>query len=201
VRYASLDRAACEGELARRGAKFTRVDEARGVLAPLRLAGPLHGVTFHTELPEKQRASTPYEIIDCRLALALDEFAQLLAAHDVVEVIHFSVYRPPSHKWPAGKIATRHPGALAIDAGKFVKKDGTTLVVERDFHGQIGTETCGPGTGPSPATPEAVELRKIVCDAADQHLFNVELTPNYNWGHRNHFHLEVTANAKWFLVH
>jgi hypothetical protein len=202
VRYASLDRAACEAELIRRGARFDRVGEARGVLAPLRLAGPLRGVTFRTELPAKQRASSPYEIVDCRLALALDDFAQLLGAHDVVEVIHFSVYRPPSHKWPSGKIARRHLGALAIDAGKFVKKDGSTLDVERDFHGQIGVETCGPNAAPpAPATPEAIELRKIVCDAVDQRLFNVELTPDYNWEHRNHFHLEVTADVKWFLVH
>ena len=30
---------------------------------------------------------------------------------------------------------------------------------------------------------------------------SVELTPDYNWQHRNHFHLEVTANVRWFLVH
>ena len=27
------------------------------------------------------------------------------------------------------------------------------------------------------------------------------LTPNFNRPHRNHFHLEVMANKKWFLVH
>ena len=32
-------------------------------------------------------------------------------------------------------------------------------------------------------------------------LFNVALTPDYNWAHRNHFHLEVTPRVKWFLVH
>ena len=36
---------------------------------------------------------------------------------------------------------------------------------------------------------------------ADAHIFNVELTPDYNWPHRNHFHLEVTPKVKWFLVH
>ena len=74
-----------------------------------------------------------------------------------------------------------------------MKRDGTTLVVERDFHGRIGAPTCGPGAGPHPATPEALELRQIVCDAADARLFNVALTPDFNWPHRNHFHLEVTA--------
>lgn len=202
VRYAQLGRAPCEAELVKRGVAFHRVDSARGVLAPVRLAGPLRGVTYRTELPPKQRATTPYEIYDCRLVLALDDFSQLLAKHDVAEVIHYSAYRPPSaKKWPAAKIGARHDGALALDAAKFVKKDGTVLDVEKDFHGKIGATTCGPNTGPDPATKEAVELRQIVCDAAEQRLFNVELTPNVNWDHRNHFHLEVTANARWFLVH
>lgn len=201
VRYASLGRDGCEAELRKRGVGFTRVDAARGVLAPVRLTGGIRGITYHTELAAHQRATSPYEILDCRLVLALDDFSAILAKHDVVEVLHYSVYRPPTPKWPSGKIGARHDGGLAIDAGKFVRKDGSVLHVEKDFHGRIGASTCGPSTGPDPATAEALELRKIVCEAADQRLFNVELTPNFNWPHRNHFHLEVTANAKWFLVH
>jgi hypothetical protein len=200
LRYARLDRVSCENELERRAIPFSRVDGARGVLAPVRLRGALHGVTFRTALPEARRASSPWEIVDCRLALALDDFAAQLATHDVTQVIHFSVYRPPVVTWPEGKIASRHPGALAIDAGTFVKRDGTRLEVERDFHGHIGATTCT-GSGPHPATPEALELRRIVCDAADARLFNVALTPDYNWPHRNHFHLEVTAGVGWFVVH
>ncbi|MDP9036466.1 MAG: extensin family protein [Myxococcota bacterium] len=119
----------------------------------------------------------------------------------MVEVVHYSIYRPPSAAWPADKIASRHPGGLAIDAASFVRKDGSTLAVERDFHGAIGARTCGPGSGPTPPTPNALELRQIVCDAADAKLFNVTLTPDYNRAHRNHFHLELTADARWFMVH
>jgi hypothetical protein len=198
--YAALDRAACEAKLAQRGIPFVRVDEARGVLAPVRLVGPLHGVSFHSGVPSAQRAASPLEIVDCRLALALDDFAAQLSAHDVVDVLHFSIYRPPSRRWPADRIASRHPGALAIDAASFTKSDGSTLDVERDFHGHIGNSTCGPGASPIPATDEAIELRRIICDAADARLFNVALTPDYNWAHRNHFHLEVAAGAKWFMV-
>jgi hypothetical protein len=200
LRYGRLDREACEAELQRRAIPFVRV-EARGVLAPVRLRGALHGVAFRTGLPEWQRASSPWEIVDCRLALALDDFAAQLATHDIAEVIHFSMYRPPVSSWPEGKLAARHPGALAIDAGTFVKRDGTRLEVQRDFHGRIGAPTCTPAAGPHPATREALELRRIVCDAAGAHLFNVVLTPDYNWPHRNHFHLEVTSGVGWFVVH
>jgi len=200
-RYARLDRVACEAELGRRGIPFERVDEARGVLAPVRLEGPLHGVTFTSGLSEARRATSPWEIADCRLVLALDDFAAQLAAHGIVKVVHYSMYRPPPSRWPEGRLASRHPGGLAIDAAVFVKGDGSRLDVLKDFHGRIGAHTCGPGTGPRPATPQALELRRIVCDAAAAHIFNVELTPDYNWKHRNHFHLEVAAGVRWFFVH
>ena len=199
MRYGNLDRTACEAELHRRQIVFSSVAQARGVLAPVRLSGALHGVTYHSTLPASQRTTSPYEILDCRLVLALDDFSAILAKHDVVEVVHFSVYRPPSPTF--SQIGRQHDGALAIDAGWFKRKDGSVLQVERDFHGRIGAGTCGPGTGPFPVTAEASELRSIVCEAADAHLFNVELTPDYNWQHRNHFHLEVTPAVRWFLVH
>lgn len=202
MRYVRLDRTACEQELRRRQIPFVSVAEARGVLAPVRLEGTLHGVAFHSGLPPAARASSPWEIVDCRLALALDDFGAQLAAHDVVEVLHYSMYRPPSARWPGDKIASRHPGGLAIDAASFVKRDGQPLVVERDFHGRIGAATCGKGAAPPrPATATAVELRRIVCDAVEAGLFNVALTPDFNWAHRNHLHLEVSAGARGSFVH
>ena len=88
ARYGNLDRTACEAELTARHIPFSSVATARGVLAPVRLSGPLHGVAYHSTLPVRQRASSPYEILDCRLVLALDDFSAILAKHDVVEVVH-----------------------------------------------------------------------------------------------------------------
>lgn len=202
-RYARLDRNACLSELDRRRVPYALVGQARGVMIPIRFTGPLHGVNYRGLAPEKQRATSPYEIVDCRLALAIDDFSSLLEEHQIVEVVHFSMYRPPSSKsWPSGKIGSRHSGALALDAGLFRKRDGKSLSVEKDFHGRIGIKkTCDPKFGPSPATPEAIELREIICATGQRHTFNLELTPNFNRPHYNHFHLEVTANVKWFIVH
>lgn len=195
LRYAAMDKTTCEAELTRRGASFDKVDSARGVVAPIRLRGPLSGVVYRSVLPPAQRKTTPYEILDCRLALALDDLAKILAKHDVVEVAHMSMYRPPPGKAAMEKPGRRHSGALAIDVGTLILKDGKTLVVEKDFHGGIGQKPCGP-KAPGNPTP----LRALYCEAADAGLFNVMLSPDYNWAHRNHFHLEVTANVRWTLV-
>lgn len=193
-RYAGLDRASCEAELRRRRIAFTRVGEARGVVAPLRLAGPLSGVTFRSNLPASKSRTSPYDIYDCRLVLALDDFARVLAKHDIVEVVHLSVYRPVSKKVTLKGAGRRHGGALAIDAALFKTKDGRTLSVEKDFRPRrIGARPC-------PAPASASELRKIACEAGDARLFNVLLTPHYNRAHHNHFHLEVTAGVRWTLV-
>lgn len=200
-RYGQLSQEACERELTSRGIPFQRQSSTPGVVAPVRLTGPLHGVTFHTDVAENQRATTPWEIADCRLVLAIDDFSEILAAHGIVDVRHYSMYRPPAKDWPADKPGTRHGGALALDAGRFTDKDGNVLDVDKDFHGAIDAKTCGADAHPNPATPEAIELRAILCETVDRHLFNVVLTPNYNKPHHNHFHLEVTAGVKWFLVH
>lgn len=191
--YAGLGRDTCESELKKRGIAYTRLEEARGVVAPLRLDGPLSGVKFRSNLPAAKARTSPYDVYDCRLVLALDDFAKVLSKHDIVEVMHLSVWRPVSAKTPLKGPGRRHTGALAIDAAIFKTSDGKSLSVEKDFHGRIGAKPC-------PAPESASELRKIACEANDQRLFNVLLTPDYNWAHRNHFHLEVTAGVKWTLV-
>jgi hypothetical protein len=200
-RYAALDRTRCEAELGKRRIGFERVGETRGVIAPLRLTGPIAGVDFHSMLPAAQRRTSPYEIYDCRLVLALDDWARVLARHDVVEVVHYSVYRPPSPRAILHGPGRRHSGALAIDAAIFKTRDGRAMSVEKDFHGRIGAKPCGAGAAAASGLPApAVTLRQIVCEAADAQLFNVMLTPDYNWPHRNHFHLEVSAGVRWVFV-
>jgi hypothetical protein len=198
VRYGALSQDDCEAELTRRHIEFVR-EEAAAVLAPVRLSGALHGVVFRTDQSAEARATSRWEIADCRLVLALDDFAEILSRYSIVEVRHYSMYRPP--RSARTTIGTQHDGALAIDAGRFIDATGAVLDVDKDFHGRIGDKTCGDGAAPRAATPEAIELRAILCEVVERHLFNVVLTPNYNRPHKNHFHLEVMADVSWFLVH
>jgi hypothetical protein len=198
-RYARLSQADCEAELGSRQVDFIR-ETALGVEAPVRLTGRLRGVEFRSNASAKRRQTSPYEIVDCRLVLALDDFAQILSRHGIVEVRHYSMYRPPRRPSdaPYGK---RHGAALAIDTGRFLYATGEELDVDKDFHGEIGAKTCGDGAVPDPATDAALALRAILCEAVERRLFTVVLTPNYDPPHKNHFHLEITPEVTWFLVH
>jgi hypothetical protein len=202
MRYAALDTATCEAELAHRGVPFVRGEPTQGVLAPERLRGPLHGVTISSGAPPKVRDRSPMEIFDCRLVLALDDFAAMAAPRGITQMLHISAYRPKS----ANGCTVKYPGlqhcaALAVDIAQFKLADGTVWNVQRDFQGQIGAATCGPTARPPAPTAASQGLHALVCDAAARGLFNVMLTPNHNAEHFNHFHVEITPGARWMMIH
>lgn len=201
MRYAALDQATCEAELTRRTVPFVRGGATPGVLEPVRLRGPLHGVTIHSALSAAQRLKSSMEIFDCRLVMALDDFTTLAARLDIVEMIHLSVYRSRANGGCTPKYAgQQHCAALAIDVGTFKKRDGSVLSVEKDFAGHVGSATCGAAAQP-PTTPNGRALWGLVCDAAARAIFHVMLTPNFNAQHFNHVHLEITPKVTWMLVH
>jgi hypothetical protein len=208
TRYAAMSADACTAELGRRGIAWTPVAEAAGVRIPVRLPKDVDGVVYRTEAPAHVRETSPYDVFDCRLALALSDFSRVLKAHDVDQARMFSAFRPSRHVHD-GDEGARHAGGLAIDIARFGKKlapgeterDRVWLDVLHDFHGRIGAPVCGAGAAPPfPATKAAREIRSIACEAADQHFFTSILTPNYDRAHRNHFHMEVTPNVRWYLV-
>ncbi|WP_437588437.1 extensin family protein [Sorangium sp. So ce1000] len=93
-RYANMTNEEALAELDRRKILYLKVDHAPGVRAPIRLTGRLNGVYVHSVLPPEQRVTSMFEILDARLALALDDFAALLSRHDIDEVVHYTMYRP-----------------------------------------------------------------------------------------------------------
>lgn len=199
--YANLSNQQVLDELVRRGIAFERAKPPEpGVRLPIRLQGPLHGVVIHSVLPEKERKDTPFEILDGRLALALDDFCRILENHDVVEVVHFTMYRPnPTRPEDKNAPQTRHPGGLAIDLGAMKKRDGHWMAVGPHWPSQIGAQTCGRG-GRELKGRRGRELMSILCEAADQRVFHYMLTPHFNQAHHDHLHLEIKPAVKWFLV-
>jgi hypothetical protein len=110
-RYANMTDEQALAELTRRQILYMPVDPVPGVRAPVRLTGRLHGVHFHSSLPPEERVTSVFEILDARLALALDDFAAVLERHEIDEVVHYTMYRPNVPPPPEPK----HLGKGAID--------------------------------------------------------------------------------------
>ena len=207
--YGNLEDVACLVALENRAIAYERYGRhAHGVQTPVRLMGPLHGVRFmHAEAPD-WLASARHEILDCRLVLALDDLAALLAHRGVAAVYHYGVYRGDLPLPKKGR-PLHHVAALAIDVAMFEKEDGTRLEVRRDWSGRVGAPPCAPAAvarGASGANEGATsisprsELHGILCDVVEEKLFHQVLTPNHDVAHRDHFHLEVMRDTEWTLV-
>lgn len=199
--YANLTDEEAQAELEARGIRYERAKPPLpGVRFPIRLDGPMHGVTIRSVLPPEERKDSPFEILDARLALALDDFCRILAAHDVVEVVHFTMYRPPT-KTPQDRNGpqTRHPGGLAIDVGALRKRSGEWLAVGPHWPASLGSKTCGAGARKLDGR-KGRELMSIVCEASDQRIFHYMLTPHFDEHHADHLHLEIKPKVLWFLV-
>lgn len=199
-RYANLTNEQTIVELDQRGIPYVRVSPVPGVRLPVRLTGRLHGVWIHSVLPAEERKTTPFEILDGRLALALDDLSVLLEAHGFDEVVHFTMYRPP-HDRPAspGEFLHRHPGGMAIDLGAIRKTTGQWSAVGPHWPSQIGAKTCGEG-GRDLRGRKGRELLSIACEASDLRIFHYMLTPHFDEPHADHLHLEIKTGVKWFLV-
>lgn len=201
-RYANMDdQRAVTAELERRAVPYEVVEpKPVGVRQPIRLTGPLHGVVVHSSLAPAERQQSVFEIMDARLALALDDFCAVLARHDVVEVVHFTIYRPGSggHQ-DEGAAQTRHPGGMAIDVGALKKRSGQWLTIQAHWPALVGAKTCGSGARRLEGD-HGRELVSIVCEMADERSFQYMLTPHFNAAHADHLHLEIKPAVKWFLV-
>jgi hypothetical protein len=203
--YGNLDDVSCLVSLEARGIPYERYGHhLHGVQTPVRLMGPLHGVRFlHAELTDWLESARRV-LLDCRLVLALDDLAAIVARRGVTLVRHFGVYRGdlplPAHGRPL-----HHVAALAIDVASFEKEDGTRLDIRRDWSGRVGAHPCDarPISDPAPAlgrAERAEELHGILCDVVGEKLFHQVLTPNHDAKHRDHFHLEVMRDTEWTLV-
>jgi hypothetical protein len=193
-RWASLSATQCWAEVTRRKLGVTRAKGAAGgVSLPVRVTGAIEGIRFLT--PGKK---SPYGLLDCRLAVALADLAVVLKRHGVVSVQVDNMYRPRAHL-PGKKKPSQHAYGLAIDLTRLKRADGTELIVERDFEGQIGEPVCGESARAGLGA-EASALRDLICDVARSGTFHHILTPNHDAAHRDHFHLDIARGARQRII-
>lgn len=185
---------ACHRALAAAGVRFETVARAvaPGVPWPIRLLGPVRGVTF-----EASDKDPVHSILDCRLGLSLLTWAQDLRRAGVRRVEHYSMYRPGARVGGDGAVSG-HAHGLAIDAARFTLNDGAVVDVLDDWEGRKR------GQAPCPVRRDESSasrlLRRVTCSAIDDNVFQVVLTPHYNRAHNNHVHLERKPEVDWTYV-
>ena len=180
-----------------RGASI-RFRELPGSSAP-RVRGPIL-VSPHLDQVRFEAAGqrTGLGLVDCRLAAALLTWAPMLQDAGVVQVDHYSTYRPGARVRSRGRLSG-HARALAIDAARFHLRDGRVLTVENDWsERERGGEPC-PVRADEP--PASQLLRRVICQAVERDLFQVVITPHHDRDHQDHVHLELVPHVAWSFVH
>jgi hypothetical protein len=187
----------CYAKLDEWGASYERVEDAPETIdAPVRLVGPLAGVTYAVPWS----VTNHHDVLDCRLAVTLAEWSVLLRERGVVEVRIYSFYRSGNRGGVSSRQAqgrpSQHSFGLAIDARWFVREDGDVLDVLEDWQSPGTDEPCDGAV----EDPRAAALLDFYCSAWTDRLFHVQLSPDHNAEHENHFHLDVGgAGGGWYV--
>jgi hypothetical protein len=162
------------------------VTDLTPIPSPVRIDGAIGGVSF----PKERQGAPLY--VSCELAVRLPAVAAVLRAHRVREAVVLSAWRRQPR-------TSFHTFGLALDLSRFVRDDGSVLDVERDFVRDPEHRTCD-GVDRAPAAEPGAALRALACDLADRAGLSTVITPEYNEGHRDHFHVDVRPHDARLFV-
>jgi len=171
--------ATCTAELDARKVSWKRVSRP-GIANAVEVTGPLGGVTLSS-------ADQPL-VIDCSLAVSLDEAGRYLRALGLDKATFSSAYARRNVR--GTDRPSKHSFGLAIDVHTFTSSDPQlgTLRVDRDYEQGLGDEVDCLGR---PLTQGGATLKILQCQLVRSGLFHLVLSPDYDADHRDHFHLEV----------
>ncbi|MCP4678919.1 MAG: hypothetical protein GY854_26210, partial [Deltaproteobacteria bacterium] len=204
----------CLKRIKSEGVRFKKAGfETPLVETPLLLEGPIRGVEITPRWPQFKNMNA---VMDCHLVLALIELSSQARSRGIEKIHFYSTYRPirvPPDRCKFGKKGSRcrrlkkaykkakkkpsqHRTALAIDIRWFVTKEGETIDVLEDFDRRSRRDPCSYTARGS----KARLLQDLACALHRDRIFNVMLTPNANKAHHNHFHFDITPDAKWYII-
>ena len=168
--------AECYAELERSGIDARPADPPPSGLvpAPVEILGPIEGVWFRMSHEEQ-----PF-VVSCELALRLPFLARTFRREGVRGIEVMSALR-------STPFTSFHTMGMGLDLPRFWTDRGW-VSIQDDYEATPGEETCA---GPAPRSRVARSLRRIACRLHRSGRFQSVLTPNYNEGHRDHFHLDI----------
>jgi hypothetical protein len=177
-------RATCTAELDARKVSWKRASRP-GIANAVEVTGPLGGVTLTSE-------DQPL-VIDCSLAVSLDEAGRYLRALGLDKATFSSAYSRRNVR--GTDRPSKHSYGLAIDVHTFTSSDPElgTLRVDRDYEQGLGDDVDCVGR---PLTQGGATLKILQCQLVRSGLFHLVLSPDYDDAHHDHFHLEVKPWAE-----
>lgn len=148
---------------------------------PIRVSSPVNGVTYRYY---NQDTASPLAVT-CEMALALYRLGDALRALDIMQVLHIGTFncRPVSG---TGNLS-QHAHGNAIDIWGLVDARGQDYILERDWEHDTA----------SPRTERGQLLYELAQRMHHDRIFNTVLTPNYNAGHDNHYHVDLKPGARF----
>jgi hypothetical protein len=177
----------CLEDLDRQGVRFVPAGAVRGIATPIEVTGPIGGVQL---LARGRRAP----LMDCELARSLARAAPFLRDLGVTGLSYSSTYNYRTVR--GSSKLSGHAFGLAIDVHAVETTIGH-LDVERDYAKDPGRWRGGDrgrSTGRcvgEPIRPEGRLLRAVACGLRTQRDLRLVLTPDDNYDHRHHLHIEA----------
>ena len=126
-------------------------------------------------------------VIDCSLAVSLDEAGKYMRALGIEKATFSSAYSRRNVR--GTNRPSKHSYGLAIDVHTFTGADLGTLRVDRDYEQGLGDAMDCVG---DPVTQGGAVLKILQCQLVRSGLFHLVLSPDYDDAHHDHFHLEAT---------
>lgn len=154
------------------GVKFQELSSLKGVDTPVRVDGPIGGVSFFSNHGRKLD-------LDCRLAVALVELGENFRELGITRARFSGAYDYRTTR--KGRLS-HHAFGLAIDIHEVWVREAR-YSVDKAFEKGRGC--------PSSRTV----LNELACSFKASGLFEEVLTPDYNWDHRDHLHVAVPKRA------
>jgi hypothetical protein len=173
--------ASCLDELDRRGITYQRTRK-KGVEIGVDVTGPLGGITWTS-------SSGKTLLLDCSLAISLDEAGRYLADLGITDATFSSSYSVRNVR--GSKKPSKHSYALAIDVHTFSSAELGKINVALDYEQGLGD---GMDCIGQPLTAGGAILKTLQCQLTHSGLFRLVLSPDYDDAHHDHFHLEA---RKW----
>jgi hypothetical protein len=178
----------CLSALERAGVPFVGAGAVRGITTPIEVTGPIGGIRLIS------RARRP-ALMDCQLARALADAAPDMRELGISGLAFSGTYDYRNVRGSSN--LSGHAFGLAIDVHQ-VETSAGLLDVEREYaHDRDRWPSYGRGVDSvssclgAPATEAGRLLRTLACGLASRDTFRLIITPDDNYDHRNHLHLEA----------